>query len=53
MASVSAMTAQMMAILAHSVVYGPFKWICLTELGFKPPCTFFIIFTPCLSALVA
>lgn len=51
--TVRAMTAQMTAILAHSVVCGPFRCICLTELGFKPACTFWMILTPCLSALVA
>jgi hypothetical protein len=51
--TVSAMTAQMMAILAHSAMCGPFKFICLAELGFRPACTLCMILTPCLSALVA
>lgn len=51
--TVRAMTAQMTAILAHSVVCGPLRCICFTELGFRPACTFWMILTPCLSALVA
>lgn len=51
--TVRAMTAQMMAVLAQSTVYGPLRRSWLAELGLRPACTRWMILTPCLSALVA